>query len=94
MHRGRRPRGITPSKYFQTLKGESELFFFLLSKNNTTSSPRILGQQFNNLLRAALLTSSVQYDKILSKFGQQKKVMANMCVVLTNKKRGNILNES
>ena len=26
------------SKYFQTLKGENELFVFLLTKNNTTSS--------------------------------------------------------
>ena len=39
-----------------------------------------------------LLTSSVKYDKILSKFGQQQLVMVNyMCVVLTNQKRGNIL---
>ena len=27
------------SKYFQTLKGENELFVFLLTKNNSTSSP-------------------------------------------------------
>ena len=30
---------FTYSKYFQTLKGENELFVFLLTKNNTTSSP-------------------------------------------------------
>ena len=30
---------IIYSKYFQTLKGENELFVFLLTKNNTTSSP-------------------------------------------------------
>ena len=75
-------------KYFQTLKGENELF--LLTKNNTTSSPGSLGQRFNNLPRAALLTSLVQYDKILSKFGQEQLVMVNyVCgrVALTNQKR-------
>ena len=41
---------IIYSKYFQTPKGENELFVFLLAKNNTTSSPRlILGKRFNNL---------------------------------------------
>ena len=36
----------------------------LFDENNTTSSPGFLGQWFNNLQRAALLTSSVEYDKI------------------------------
>ena len=49
--------------------------------------------QFNNLQWAALLMPSVQYDKGLSKFCQQQLVMGNCCVVLTNQKRGNILNE-
>jgi len=31
----------------------------------------------NNLQWAALLTSSVEYDKILCKFGQQQLVMVN-----------------
>ena len=33
---------IIYSNYFQTLKGEHELFVFLLIKNNTTSSPGFL----------------------------------------------------
>ena len=65
--------------------------YFCSPKNNTTSSPGFLGQRFNNRHRAALLTSfwrhlfnmakfltsSVQYDKVLSKFGQQRLVMVN-----------------
>ena len=39
------------------------LFVFLLTKNNTTFSPGFLCQRFNNLQRAALLTSLVQYGK-------------------------------
>jgi len=31
----------------------------------------------NNLQRAALLTSWVEYDKVLCKFGQQQLVMVN-----------------
>ena len=75
IHRGQRPRWITPSeicrffsyptkaefnncfiihsKYFLVLKGVSpfrSLFY------NTTLSPGFLGQRFNNLQRAALLT--------------------------------------
>ena len=60
-------------------------------QNNSISSPGFLGQRFNNLQKAALLwsfshhrfnmtkllMSSVQYDKILSKFGQQQLVMVN-----------------
>ena len=34
-------------------------------------------QRFNNPPQTALLTSSVQYDKIISKFGQQQLVMVN-----------------
>ena len=47
---------------------ENEFFVFLLTKNNTTSSPGFLGHQFKTLQRAALLTLLVQYDKVLSKF--------------------------
>ena len=36
---------------------------FPLTKNNTISYPGFLGQWFNNLQQAALLTSLVQYDK-------------------------------
>ena len=43
--------------------------------NNSTSSPGFHGQQFNNLQPGCtfdiILKSSVQYDKFLSKFGQQ-----------------------
>ena len=57
----------------------------------TQPRPQVsLGQRFNNLPRAALLTSLVQYDKILSKFGQEQLVMVNyVCgrVALTNQKR-------
>ena len=44
-------------KFFQTLKGENEPFVFLFTKNNTTLSQGFLSQWFNNLQRAALLTS-------------------------------------
>ena len=61
-----------------------------------TSSPGFLGQLFNNLQLAALLTSFwhhwfnmtkrlmslAQYDKVLSKFGQQQLVMVNYGCVL------------
>ena len=49
---------IIHSKYFLILEGVS-LFhsFFLLTKYNTTLSPGFLGQRFNNLQWAALLTS-------------------------------------
>ena len=53
------------------------LFVFLLTKNNTTSSPGFLGQRFNNLQRAALFSLLVQYDKILFKFGQKQLIMVN-----------------
>ena len=59
----KRPRWITQRK-----KGKNEFFVFLLTKNNTTWSPGFLGHRFNNLQRAALLTSLVQYDKVISKF--------------------------
>ena len=47
---------ITHSKYFPEEFAIS-LFVFLLTKNNTISSPGFFGQRFNNLQRAALLTS-------------------------------------
>ena len=42
---------------FNLLKEKMSSFFVVLTKNNTTSSPGFHGQQFNNLQRAALLTS-------------------------------------
>ena len=50
---------IIHSEYFQTLAA-----IFLLNKNNTISSPAFFGQRFNNLQRAALLTSLIQYDEV------------------------------
>ena len=44
---------IIHSKYFLLLT----FFVFPLTKYNTTSSPGFLGQRFNNLQRAELLTS-------------------------------------
>ena len=50
-------------------------------QNNSASSPGFLGQRFNNLKPGCtfdvILTSLVQYNKILSKFGQQELVMVN-----------------
>ena len=37
---------------------------FLLNKNNIISSQAFFGQRFNNLQRAALLTSLIQYDEV------------------------------
>ena len=39
------------------------LFVFPLTKYNTTLSPGFLGQRFNNLRRAVLLTSLIQYGE-------------------------------
>ena len=77
-------RVLTPSEICRILRMNSwykaetaMLFVFLLTKNNTTSSPGFLGLWFNNLQRAALLMSLVQSDKIHSKFGKQQLVMVN-----------------
>ena len=40
------------------------LFVFLLTKYDTTLSPGFLGQRFNNLQRAVLLTLLIQYGKV------------------------------
>ena len=55
---------------------------FLLNKNNISSSPAFFGQRFNNLQRAAFLTSFWRHrfnnlTKFLSKFGEQQLVMVN-----------------
>ena len=47
---------IIHSKHFPVLKGVS-LFVFLLTKDNTISSPGFFGQWFNNLQQAALWMS-------------------------------------
>ena len=39
------------------------LLVFPLTKYNTTLSPGFLGQRFNNLRRAVLLTSLIQYGE-------------------------------
>ena len=77
IHRGRRPRWITPSEICRILhilrKPNALLFIqnispflkelchfalcFSAHQNNTNLSPGFFGQQFNNLHRAALLTS-------------------------------------
>ena len=48
-------------------------------QNNSASSPGFLGRRFNNPSSGCtfdvILTSSGQYDKILSKFGQQQLAM-------------------
>ena len=66
-------------------------------QNNSTSSPGSLGQRFNNLRPGCtfdvILTSSVQYDKILSKFGQQQLVMVNYACGFNQSETENILNE-
>ena len=49
---------IIHSKYFPV-----SLFVFSLTKNNMISSPGFLGHRFNNLKRAALLTSLIQYGE-------------------------------
>ena len=46
------------------------LFVFLLTKNNTTLSQ---GQRRYDVM----LTSLVEHDKVLSKFGEQQLVMVN-----------------
>ena len=77
---------ILCSRYFPTLKGEHELFVFLLTKNNTTTSPGFLARRFNNLQRAALSTSSVQYDQTVLNLVNSSCLWWIMLVVLTNQK--------
>ena len=67
---------IIYSKFLKE-KIHCKLFDFLFTKNITTSSPGFLHHQFNDLQRAALLTSLIQYDVVLSKFGVQQQVMVN-----------------
>ena len=51
---------------------------FSAHQNETTLSPGFLGQRFNNLQRAALLTSAgCTFDVIGSIFGQQQLVVVN-----------------
>ena len=91
LHILRKPNSIIQN-IFPFLK-EFHLFAlcFSVHQNNTTWSPGFLGQWFNNLQRAALLTSYwhhwfnmtklltslVQHDKVHSKFGRQQLVMMN-----------------
>ena len=56
-------------------------------------SPGFLGQWFNNLQQAALLTSSVQYDKVLSKFCQQQLVMMNYVCGFNQSETAKYMNE-
>ena len=85
--------------YFQnTFKLLKEKMNSLLSCSPKTTLPLpqvflIKGSLICNGQRAALLTSLAQYDKIVSKFGQQQPVVVNYALVLTNQKQGNILNE-
>ena len=44
-------------------KAEFNISLLFIQNINTISSPGFLGHRFNNLQRAALLTSLVQYDK-------------------------------
>ena len=57
------------------------LFQLTNYQNNSTSSPGFHGQRFSNLQPGCtfdvILISSVQYDKILSKFGQKWLVVVN-----------------
>ena len=101
---------IIHSKHLPILKGVSPFcslffFFFLHTKNNTTSSPGFLGLWFNNLQRAAPLTSfwhhrlnKMQWAALLRlwqssfQIWSTQLVMVN-CVLLTNQKWGNIFFE-
>ena len=75
-----RPRWITPSEICRILhivrKPNSIIFPPPLGRF-AISLPGFLGRRFSNLQRAALLMSSVQYDKGLFKFGQQQLVMVS-----------------
>ena len=71
-------------QYFAVKRGKYSAIvppFCSNNQNNSTSSPGFPGQRFNNLQPGCtfdvILTSSAQYDKILSKFGQQQLVMVN-----------------
>ena len=66
LHILRKPNSIIASLFIQNIPlflKESRYFALIFSahQNNTALSPSFLGQGFNNLQRAALLTSLVQY---------------------------------
>ena len=70
LHILRKPNSITALLFipniFPFFKKEFRHFalcFFSLTKNYIISSPGFLGQRFNNLKRAALLTSLIQYGE-------------------------------
>ena len=82
------------------------LFVFLLTKDNTISSPGFFGQRYNNLQRAALLTTfwshrfnNLQRAALLTSLIQFDKDSFQIWWTaagygeLTNQKRWNILNE-
>ena len=81
---------IIHSKYFLLLQGVWPLrsLFFPLTKYNTTLSPGFLGQRFNNLRRAVLLTSLIQYGEDSFKFGEQQLVMVNYACGLNQSETG------
>ena len=70
---------------------DSSAIFFNY-QNNSTLSPGFLGQRFNNLQQGCtfdvILTSSVQYDKILSKFGQQQLLTVNYACAFNQSETG------
>ena len=96
---------IIHSKYFPVLKGVCHFApCFPTHQNNTTLSPGFLGQRFNNLQQAALLTSfwchrfnNLQRAALLTSLVQylinSSWLWWIKSSVLTNQKQRNILNE-
>ena len=58
---------------------------FLLNKNNAISSPAFFGQRFNNLQRAALLTSIIQYHEVSFQTWWAAAGYGKLCVSETGK---------
>ena len=98
---------IIHSKYFLRANVETYSQPFFCSTKITQSRPQLFSVNcsiicsglhfwfhwFNNLQRAALLTSLIQYDEVSFQIWWTAAGYGELYVVLTNQKRGNILNE-
>ena len=66
----------------------------LLTSKTAQTRPQVFSVNGSKICNfAALLTSSVQYGKILPNLVNSSRLWWIMCVILANQKRRNILNE-
>ena len=86
------------SKYFPVLKGVSPLHSLFFCSPKITPRPQVFTVNSSIICRGlhfcdVTLTLLVQYDKVLSEFGQQHLGMVNYVCGFNQSEIGNILNE-